>query len=124
MRLKARTAMQPVTFRVPLPPNGVNHATMPNGHGGRYKTAESRAWEQGVALLIGGWEPPARTPLDVTVTLEMPRSLFRRADADKWAAVCADAVIGARRDQWIDRQTAIKVLGNGWATIEIREAQG
>jgi hypothetical protein len=107
------------TFRLPLPPHGVNMATEPNSRGGRYKTAESRAWERGVALIVGDWTPPERTPLRVVVTLEMPKRLLRRADADKWAAVVADAVIGARRDQWIDEQVAIKRLGDGWAEITV-----
>lgn len=106
-------------FRVPMPPHGVNHATMPNGRGGRYTPAEQLAWQKGVALIVGDWTPPARTPLAVTVTLEVPKRLFRRIDADKWAAIVADSVIGARRDQWIDRQTAVKVLGDGWAVVEI-----
>ena len=106
-------------IRLPMPPHGVNMATEPTHHGGRRKVPESRAWEEGIAILLGGWTPPAQTPLEVIITLEFPKKLFRTVDADKWAAVVSDAVIGARRDQWIDRQISIKTIGEGWATVEV-----
>jgi Holliday junction resolvase RusA-like endonuclease len=99
-------------FSLPFPTQGVNLSTRRgwgfNGKPTTYKTAAASQYEQEVKLKLRGWEPPKQTSLAVVIDLFVPQDRFRRIDADKWAAVVLDALIGPRADQWIDLITIAK----------------
>lgn len=91
------------SWTLPLPAQGLNHGYV-LGNGRIYKSAELVAWEKEVALLhVKGWVPPARTPLNVWIALRIPRKSLRRVDADGYVKAVIDAVVGKRRDAWVDQ---------------------
>lgn len=108
-------------FVLPLPPS-MNHAyrhTVVAGRAVTYKTEDAKAWQRGVALIVGGWIPPERTPLRVTITLEVPRGDFHKRDIDGYLKLLLDSTIGTRADSWIDILLVSKRLGDGRATVEV-----
>jgi Holliday junction resolvase RusA-like endonuclease len=89
------------SFVLSLPPS-TNHAYLPRSGGGRYKSDLLRAWEDEAALVLRGWEPPTHTPLAVHVLLVVPRNKLRTADIDGYLKAALDAIVGKRRDAWVD----------------------
>lgn len=97
-------AKRTVTFELALPPTA-NHgyrATAINGRAQVYKSQDLRVWEQASALAVRGWEPPKHRPLSVRVIVYLPANQLRTADLDGWLKAIVDAVVGKRRDQWVD----------------------
>jgi Holliday junction resolvase RusA-like endonuclease len=111
------------TFRVPLPPGTNNGYVLDSrsGHARMRKTTVLETWESEVALVVGDWQPPARTPLVVRIVVGMPKRSLRTRDVDGCVKYLVDRVIGTRRDQWVDRIEIEKVLdgGDGWAEVRI-----
>lgn len=109
-------------FCLPLPAQGLNHGYV-LGRGRIYKSPELVAWEQEVALLhVRDWTPPKRTPLQVGIMLMVPAKKLRQVDADGYVKCLVDAVVGKRRDAWVDRIYLEKVAADGeprcYVTVE------
>ncbi len=95
-----------------LPPHGVNQQTRVglgfDGHAHQYKASESKLYVVYVQSVTGGWVPPPRTPLAITLTFALHPENMLRLDVDKWGAVVSDAVVGTRGDAWIFDYRAVK----------------
>ena len=109
----------PFTVRLPLPPS-INATNTPMGSR-LVLTAEARRWRRDAPALLMGWEPPPRTPLAMTIRLELPA--VHRSDIDGYLKPILDAVIGKNRDQWVTLLKVSKQAGDGWAVVTV-EAMG
>jgi len=105
--------------RLPLPPS-VNATNTPMGRR-LVLTTEARRWRRDAPVLLGGWEPPAHTPLAVTIKLEVP-ALYR-GDIDGYLKPILDAVIGKNRDQWVTSLSVRKVRGEGWCDVAVEAVE-
>ncbi len=111
-------------FRVPLPPS-TNHGYRLGLHGSRpvlVKTEALRTWEDVVACHVRPWLPPRQTPLFLTVTLHLPPKQLRTTDVDGPIKFIVDAIVGKRRDQWLDELQVIKQPTDeawGWANVQV-----
>ncbi len=114
------------TFRLSLPPTS-NHGYKMAVHGSErrgwrpamVKTADLELWESEAALVVKGWTPPKRRSLAVRIVVALPRASFRRRDIDGMVKFLTDATVGRRCDQWIDRLDVVKVIGDGWAEVNV-----
>ncbi len=120
------------TVRLSLPPT-TNHAykiaARWSAKKGRLcavmvKTPALIAWEKGADKVVGRLDLPPRTPLMVTIRLELTRQDLRRHDLDGYIKPLLDATVGRLRDQWIDGLVVNKCLGDGWATVRISTMEG
>lgn len=98
-------------FVLSLPPNQNHGYVLGQGH--IYKSAALRAWEDEAALVVGQWTPPKHIPLVVTIALLVPRPLLRKVDADGMVKFVVDAVVGKRRDAWVDQIGVWKTATDG-----------
>ncbi len=109
------------TFVFPSLPPPLNHrlirGTTLGGRRNMFLSPEARAWQQGAALIVGGWTPPLHTWLTVRVELEVPAAMLKRLDADSMLKPLLDITVGSRRDQWICELHVSKRVGDGCATV-------
>lgn len=114
------------TFRLPMPPStnhGYRIATRYTAQGPRammMKTDELVAWELTARAIVGDYVP-RRLPLEVHVTFGFPKRDMRRNDLDGRIKFVLDAVVGRRRDQYVDMLVVEKVQtdGEGYAEVSV-----
>jgi crossover junction endodeoxyribonuclease RusA len=117
-------------LRIVLPwPPSVNHSSAPNGNGGKYLTAEHRAFRNDVNLRVMAAGSPAFGPdvrLKVDIHLTPPDR--RRRDCDNFAKSVQDAlqICGVYEDDsQIDELRIVRgdvvIPGEGSAVVTISE---
>lgn len=121
----APSARGPVTLCIPFPPT-VNHSSGPTASGGRYLTAEHKAFRAAVAAVAVGIKAPRLVGrLRLRLTLFPPDR--RRFDLDNRIKATQDALqhAGVYDDDWqIDELCVLRVLptkgriGSALVTIE------
>ena len=120
-------------FALPLPPSS-NHGYKQVWHWNRRKgrmqsrpgkTNELVLWEDKARIILGGYAPPEHTRLRLDIDIYVPAVALRTEDLSGFLKFLEDAVVGNRRDQWIDHEALHRYPAEGCRYVEaLRLAHG